>query len=518
MNEFKFLIDTNIVIGLEDNRPVDAGLTELTRRCSASGVRLFVDAAVDDDIRRDRDLARRMVTQSKLEKFERLRGIKYPDDAELARKFGSISSPNDRSDCRLLFCLERKAADFLITRDAGLQKRARRCGLGNSVMAVDDAIAWLKQTFEPATVELPHVFEREAYAVDLQDPLFDSLRADYAGFDTWFREKCARQHRKCWVVEVGGTLAGIVIRKDETRGEAAVSSPGGKILKLCTFKMGPAFRGEKFGEQLLKQSLWFAQSNGYDVIYVTAFADKDDLLHLLNSYGFRQTGRLENGELVIEKALRKGPLPVDEQTDVLELDRRSYPRFYDGGRVGKHCVPIQGTYHEKLFPEISFRVPLPLFSGPGMSRERTASSWQERTPGNTIRKVYLCRAQSRSLQAGDLLLFYLSKDDRLEWSQSVTTVGIVEQVRECGSADQLIRMTAKRSVFSADELTMRQGESERPIKVIDFLLVGHSTPPIRLATLLEREIFNRAPPQSIARISEEKYQRLRPLLNLGFEL
>jgi len=59
MSAFKFLIDTNIVIGLEDNRPVDAGLTELTRRCSANSVRLFVDSAVDDDIKRDSDLAMR---------------------------------------------------------------------------------------------------------------------------------------------------------------------------------------------------------------------------------------------------------------------------------------------------------------------------------------------------------------------------------------------------------------------------------------------------------------------------
>ena len=101
MSEFKFLIDTNIVIGLEDNCLVDAGLTELTRRCSANGVRLFVDSAVDDDIKRDSDLARRMVTESKLAKFERLRGIKYPNDAELAPRFGTISSPNDRSDTRL---------------------------------------------------------------------------------------------------------------------------------------------------------------------------------------------------------------------------------------------------------------------------------------------------------------------------------------------------------------------------------------------------------------------------------
>ncbi|NJO56798.1 MAG: hypothetical protein HC834_11300 [Rhodospirillales bacterium] len=140
------------MIGLEDNRPVDAGLTELTRRCSANGVRLFVDSAIDDDIKRDRDPHRRKITESKLAKFEFLRGIKYPDDDDLARRFGKISSPNDRSDCRLLFCLKLKAADFLITRDVGLQKRARRSGLGHVVLSVDDAILWLRQTFEPAAI------------------------------------------------------------------------------------------------------------------------------------------------------------------------------------------------------------------------------------------------------------------------------------------------------------------------------------------------------------------------------
>lgn len=518
MSEFKFLIDTNIVIGLEDNRPVDAELTELTRRCSTNGIRLFVDAAIDDDIQRDRDLARRAVTQSKLDKFERLRGIKYPDDANLARSFGSIQSANDRSDCRLLFCLERKAADFLVTRDIRLLKRARRYGLGNAVMSPEEAILWLRQTFEPTTVELPHVFEREAYAIDLKDPLFNSLRADYPGFDNWFTEKCARQHRKCWVVEVGGALAGILIYKDEKRADTAVSSPGNKILKLCTFKMGEAFRGEKFGEQLLKQCLWYSQANGYDVVYVTAFPDKDELLHLLLAYGFKETKRQNNGELVLEKVMRKGALLVDPLTNVLEFDRACYPRFYDGKQVAKYCIPIQGAYHEKLFPEISFRMPLPLFSAPELARERTTSPNQERTPGNTIRKVYLCRAQARSLKPGDLLLFYLSKDKRLEWSQSLTTVGIVERLQESETVEDLIRMTAKRSVFSASELAGRQNESEKPIKVIDFLLAGHSTPPVRLETLRNQGIFNGSPPQSIARLDETRYLRLRPLLNLGFEL
>jgi GNAT superfamily N-acetyltransferase len=340
MSEFKFLIDTNIVIGLEDNQPVDAGLTELSRRCSAHGVRLFVDLAIDDDVQRDRDLARRAVTLSKLEKFERLKGIMYPNDTDLARSFGTISLPNDRSDCRLLFCLKRQAADFLVTRDIRLLRRAGRAGLGSRVLSVEDAIGWLRQTFEPTTVELPHIIEREAYAIDKNDPIFDSLRADYEGFDQWF-EKCAKQHRKCWVVDVGGDMAGIVIRKDETRSEAKfLTLSGAKILKLCTFKMRSEYRGEKFGEQLLKQCLWFAQTNGYDIVYVTAFADKEDLRNLLECYGFRVTGRQHNGELVLEKAMRKGRILVDEHTDILAFDRECYPRFYDGDRVSKFIVPI----------------------------------------------------------------------------------------------------------------------------------------------------------------------------------
>ena len=98
------------MIGLEDNSPVDARLTELARKCSTYGVRLFVDSAVDDDIKRDRVSARRDVTLSKLKRFERLTGVPYPDDAQLARKYGAINSDNDRSDVRLLFCLEQASS------------------------------------------------------------------------------------------------------------------------------------------------------------------------------------------------------------------------------------------------------------------------------------------------------------------------------------------------------------------------------------------------------------------------
>ena len=79
-------------------------------------------------------------------------------------------------------------------------------------------------------------------------------------------------------------------------------------------------------------------------------------------------------------------------------------------------------------------------------------------------------------------------------------------------------ITARRSVFWAAELSAIQAQSQAPVKVIDFLLASHMTPPIGVDSLVAAGIFNGRPPQSIARLDEARYQRLRPMLNLGFEL
>jgi hypothetical protein len=42
------------------------------------------------------------------------------------------------------------------------------------------------------------------------------------------------------------------------------------------------------------------------------------------------------------------------------------------------------------------------------------------------------------LKPGDILMFYLSRDRRLAASQSLTTVGTVEQCRESRTADELV--------------------------------------------------------------------------------
>lgn len=65
MNAFKFLIDTNVIIGLEDPKPIEGAIAELVRLSSEFGVGLFVDGANYDDVSRDTNLERRSITLSK---------------------------------------------------------------------------------------------------------------------------------------------------------------------------------------------------------------------------------------------------------------------------------------------------------------------------------------------------------------------------------------------------------------------------------------------------------------------
>ncbi len=139
-------------------------------------------------------------------------------------------------------------------------------------------------------------------------------------------------------------------------------------------------------------------------------------------------------------------------------------------------------------------------------------------PGNTIRKVYVCRAKIRTLRPGDLLFFYMSKDDAYAASQSMTTVGVFEQAQDAVSTHDLVRLTAKRSVFSNEDLENFEATERSPVRVIDFLLSGHIEPAVGLDKLVQAEIFNSHPPQSIANIPEDRYRRLVPFIWLGFEL
>jgi MarR-like DNA-binding transcriptional regulator SgrR of sgrS sRNA len=75
MSGRKLLIDTNVFIGLEDEREVPPDFATLQQLCAQHGVRIFIHERAADDIRRDRNDKRRDISLSKIRKFEQLRGV-----------------------------------------------------------------------------------------------------------------------------------------------------------------------------------------------------------------------------------------------------------------------------------------------------------------------------------------------------------------------------------------------------------------------------------------------------------
>ncbi|MFX7377786.1 hypothetical protein ABTI80_19210, partial [Acinetobacter baumannii] len=72
-------------------------------------------------------------------------------------------------------------------------------------------------------------------------------------------------------------------------------------------------------------------------------------------------------------------------------------------------------------------------------------------PGNTIRKVYLCRAKSNLGEPGSLLFFYKGKSKH-DPSQAFTTIGILEEVATASSTKELMKLAGGRSVYSEKQL------------------------------------------------------------------
>lgn len=213
MSERKILIDTNIFIGLEDHKPVEPDFAELVRKCSEHNVRIFIHEAATQELERDKDADRRRISLTKINNFEQLKGIKLPKVSNLEEEFGAVLKQNDKIDIALIHAVKINAVDFLVTQDQGLHNRTKFSVLGKRIFEVYDALAWLRQTFEPTKVHLPFIEEKKAHEINFEDEMFDSLREGYPEFDVWWRDKCVRQHRSCWTMRIEGELAGVIVRK-----------------------------------------------------------------------------------------------------------------------------------------------------------------------------------------------------------------------------------------------------------------------------------------------------------------
>src|SRR6266478_4575403 len=97
-----YLIDTNVIIGLEDNQPVRPAFASLLSIAAKHKIDIMVHEAARDDIQRDKDLDRRKISLSKIAKFQILNKVRDLSTANLEKQFGVLPRPNDVVDATLL--------------------------------------------------------------------------------------------------------------------------------------------------------------------------------------------------------------------------------------------------------------------------------------------------------------------------------------------------------------------------------------------------------------------------------
>jgi len=480
----KFLFDTNVLIPLEPGSTTDIeeGTLEaarLYRLISESHCQVYLHPAVLDDIRRDKNTERRALREALVAKYPLLMGPPRLS-TRVEQMVGKVApETHDWVDHLLLSSLEANAVDFLVTEDVQLRKKAARLDLAARTLTIPDAITVVQNLFPKEVAPPPAVEKVMAYALDPADPIFDSLEADYEGFDAWLA-KCQREHRPAWIIRgAKSELAAVTIVKPEDTAE--FSGPA-KILKICTFKVSENSIGLKFGELLLKSVLTYADRNGFEWLYVEIMEKHGPLIHLLGDFGFEEASyKTRRGELVLAKPL----CPSSEdmaKLSALDFNTRYGPFAARIKGEPTFVVPILPRYHERLFPELE--------------KQQILFQGQEAC-GNSIRKAYLSQSSIRKIEPGANLLFYRSED-----AQHVTATGVVDGILVASSPDDVARYVGARTVYSYSEISELCEEGNKEVLSILFRQARTPKVPLTLQELQEHGVLT-APPRSIVTVRTE---------------
>ncbi|MFZ2587128.1 MAG: GNAT family N-acetyltransferase [Alphaproteobacteria bacterium] len=505
-----FLLDTNVIIPLEDDIEVEASLARLNQLCSENGVKLLVHESSNDDINRDKDEVRKKKSLSKLKKYASLASVPL-DDTKRKELFGVIKNDNDRVDTDLLYAIQTGSADYLVSEDTGVHSRVKGGHLQNRVLYTEEALELLTKHFEPKLVFYPHVETSDCKKEGLHSNLtfFDSLKVDYEidKFNIWL-DKCIAGKRKCFIIRgdeddtTKGPKGLIIIdpqpksiqeHRDEQTKHGVM---GDKVLKLCLFRLEDKHKGEKFGEHLLKVAMDFGFKNDFDTMYLTVFPKHAPLIHLIEKFGFIHVS-MKGAEKVYVKTIK----PPSGTTHAGFDFHKHYWPYIDARGVKHFLIPIVPNYHNRLFPELIDKLEGGTQLDLSLQLDQSFVK-PTATPGNAIRKVYICNSQRGNLPKGSILWFYRTQDS------VITTIGIAENYQTTSLFEELRKMVGGRSVYQSEELEIRIKDDSKA-RVVDFFYSFHLEKVINLKEMRKQGITYS---QSIAEIPKVSVDKLLSML------
>lgn len=272
--------------------------------------------------------------------------------------------------------------------------------------------------------------------VDIKDAFFDTLRADYDGFNEWFNKK-ALEGESAYVQYSDGQLQAFLYLKDETGSLTDVepSRPECKRLKVGTFKIDA--HKTKLGERFVKKITDTAIYNGYEEVYVTIYAKHEGLVRLLKKYGFEEVGKKKE-ELVLVKDMKKLTGDLVKDFPLMDVKKKK-----------KYVLSIYPKYHTRLFPDS-------ILHNEQVSKEELI---KDVSYTNSIHKIYLCfMPQTAQLKKGDLVAIYRTNDGQgpARFRSVITSVCQIEEVRtksDFSDVEEFINYTNYYSIFDKNELT-----------------------------------------------------------------
>lgn len=265
--------------------------------------------------------------------------------------------------------------------------------------------------------------------VNLEDSFFDSLRADYPGFDEWFNRK---SESEAYILE-NPELLGFLALKHEIEDDTQINPyfPEKERLKISTLKIDA--HGTVLGERFINIVLHKAIELDVEEVYVTLFDKQEGLIRLFEKFGFVYWGNKINGERVYIKNF-------DLINDNVYLD---YP-LINIKDVNNYILAIYPKFHTDLFP---------------LSKLTTEKDHliEDLSFTNTIEKTYLTKMDGvQYIKPGDLIFIYRTADrSSAEYSSVITSVCTAVEnrnIEEFISYEDFVEFCGKGTIFSKTQL------------------------------------------------------------------
>lgn len=276
------------------------------------------------------------------------------------------------------------------------------------------------------------------YELDITDPFFHSLIADYPEFPSWFQKK-SDGGESAFVFKDETGISTLIYLKDENETIELQGRvlPKKQRIKIGTLKLDSRVQGQRLGEGAIGIALWKWQEDNVEEIYVTIFPKHKLLIELLEKFGFQCIGQNERGELLL--------LKDRDNLDVTD-PYKAFPYIY-GNFEKAGYIPVFDNYHDMLFP----------FS----ELYRTNQEVEETAAANGITKIYIGSPYSKlHHKPGEPAIIYrIHQGSQKQYKSAVTsfcTITNITDIKLNGrifkTIEEYLALAGNKTIFTREEL------------------------------------------------------------------